>query len=192
MRLTNSMGQSVNTPDGTPPPATFLDRIPLNLRMLLYGTSFLALVLIVVPWAAYRVDVHLPAWHVEIGWARVIGGVLFAAALAVYFAASYVLTTHGKGAYVEFDPPKQFVATGPFRWTRNPIAGSLVMMLLGEAVAFSSTGIALLFVLSLPLAHLQVVLLEEPLLTRRFGADYTRYKGEVPRWFPRPPRRGPA
>jgi protein-S-isoprenylcysteine O-methyltransferase Ste14 len=31
---------------------------------------------------------------------------------------------------------------------------------------------------------------EEPTLERRFGATYTAYRQSVPRWMPRPPRRG--
>jgi protein-S-isoprenylcysteine O-methyltransferase Ste14 len=82
------------------------------------------------------------------------------------------------------------VATGPFQWCRNPIAGSVVGMVLGEALALSSVGILLLFVVAIPLAHMQVVLLEEPLLEKRFGSAYNDYRARVPRWLPRPPRNG--
>jgi protein-S-isoprenylcysteine O-methyltransferase Ste14 len=177
----------------TPNPAAnplqgLLDRIPLVVRMFTYGVSFLCAVLVGLPWLAYHVDVHLPAWHVELGWWRVSGIVLFAAFLATYVWSSYLLSWRGRGAYVEFDPPMQFVASGPFRRVRNPIAASLIGMLLGEALTFSSTGIFLLFLVAMLLAHLQVVLLEEPLLRKRFGQAYVDYLARVPRWLPRPPR----
>jgi protein-S-isoprenylcysteine O-methyltransferase Ste14 len=98
-----------------------------------------------------------------------------------------VLTRYGRGAYVEFDPPKQFVATGPYRWVRNPVAACVVAALLAEAIALSSTGIFLLFVAAMGLAHAQVVLMEEPLLKKRFGQDYIDYLSRVPRWIPRRP-----
>lgn len=166
----------------------FFERIPLLARMLVYGAVFLAFVLGLLPWLAYRVDVHWPAWHVEIGAGRWFGAALFVACVLIYVYSSYLLSRHGRGAYVEFDPPQAFVAVGPFRWCRNPVAGSLLGAILGEALALSSTGVLLLLVLALPLAHLQVVALEEPLLRRRFGPPYEEYLKRVPRWLPRPPR----
>jgi len=169
-----------------------LERIPLSVRMLVYGVAFLALILVLLPWCADRVGRFLlPARQVEIGAWRIAGWILLAGALAVYLRSSFLLSSRGRGAYVEFDPPTEFVASGPFRWCRNPIAGCVVLMLLAIALAFSSIGVAALFLLSLILAHLQVVLLEEPLLTKRFGEPYRAYLRTVPRWIPRPPRDGP-
>jgi len=165
-----------------------LRRVPLVVRMAVYALAFLSAVLIALPWAAYRLDVYVPSCHVEIGWARILGWVLFAACLATYMWSSYVLSRRGRGAYVEFDPPTQFVAGGPYRRVRNPVAACVLGMLLGEAVALSSTGVFLLFALSILVAHLQVVLVEEPLLRRRFGQSYEEYLARVPRWIPRPLR----
>lgn len=162
-----------------------LARIPLAARMLFYGVFFLSLALVGLPWLAYRVDVHWPAVHVEIGPLRLLGAAVFAVFLGVYVYASYDLSRRGRGAYVEFDPPREFVSSGPYRWCRNPIAGAVLGMLLGEALALSSTGVLLLFLVALPLAHAQVVWLEEPLLRRRFGTAYAEYAARVPRWLPR-------
>lgn len=167
--------------------STILRPIPLPVRMLFYGLFFLSVILVGLPWLAYRLDLGLPAWHVEIGWFRLFGVALFAGFLALYVRSSYLLSSRGRGGYVEFDPPQEFVAEGPYRWCRNPVAACVVGMLLGEAVALSSTGVFLLFLLSMPLAHLQVVLLEEPLLRRRFGQAYEGYLARVPRWIPRRP-----
>ena len=51
-------------------------------------------------------------------------------------------------------------------------------------------GILVFFLIALPLAHLQVVRVEEPLLEERFGQTYREYKERVPRWIPRAPRNG--
>lgn len=175
------------------PPAdgvrTALDGIPLALRMIVYGVSFLSLMLGLLPYAASRLDVLCPACHVEIPAAlRVAGGAVFAAALALYAWSSLLLSYHGRGAYVEFDPPRQLVTTGPFSWCRNPIAACVVLMLLGLGLACSSTGILLLALIAVPIAHAQVVLLEEPLLRKRFGAAFDAHAARVNRWLPRPPR----
>ncbi len=75
-----------------------------------------------------------------------------------------------------------------YRWVRNPVAACLVAALLGEALMFSSTGILLLFLTAMLIAHVQVTRLEEPLLRKRFGAAYEEYCRRVPRWLPRRPR----
>jgi protein-S-isoprenylcysteine O-methyltransferase Ste14 len=165
-----------------------LDRIPLPVRTVFYYVFFLAFILIFVPWLAHVLGKRFVPWQFEIGWGRVLGWVVFGISYLIYTGASLVLMRRGRGAYVEFDPPKEFVATGPFRWCRNPIAACVLGMILGEALAFSSMGILLLFLVGLPLAHLQVVLLEEPLLEKRFGQTYRDYRARVPRWIPRPPR----
>jgi protein-S-isoprenylcysteine O-methyltransferase Ste14 len=166
-----------------------LARIPLFVRSIFYAIFFLGFILVLVPWLTYRLDVHVPAVHVEIGGWRVLGGAVFAAFLGIYLYCSYQLMSRGQGAYVEFDPPSRFVAEGPYRWVRNPIAACVVGMVFGLAIALSSTGLFLLAVAGIPIAHLQVVLLEEPLLQQRFGAAYDEYRRRVPRWIPRRPAR---
>ena len=175
------------SPDRTQSPAR-LNRIPLLLRAILYYIFFLAIIMVLVPWLAHQVSLKFLPWPYEIGFGRTVGWVIFSVMYVFYTYASVLLMRRGRGAYVEFDPPKEFVATGMFRWCRNPIAACLLGMIFGEALAFSSTGIMLLFLVGLPLAHLQVVLLEEPLLKKRFGQTYLDYQTRVPRWIPRLPR----
>jgi protein-S-isoprenylcysteine O-methyltransferase Ste14 len=119
---------------------------------------------------------------------QIIGGGVFLVGLVTYTICSLWLVTRGRGAYVEFDPPTEFVATGPYRWCRNPVALSLMIAVLGEAIFFASPGILLYFILGIGLGHVQVVWLEEPLLRRRFGNDYENYCRTVPRWIPRSAR----
>lgn len=168
-----------------------LGRVPLAARAGMYYLAFLALALVLLPSLAHRLALMLPGWQVELGPGRAVGWVVFGCCYVGYTFAACVLIRRGRGAHVEFDPPKQFVATGPFRWCRNPLAICLLGMLFGEALAFSSLGILLLALVGLPLAHLQVTLLEEPLLKKRFGQAYLDYLLRVPRWIPRPPRKAP-
>ena len=146
------------------------------------GTAFAAL-----PWAFSRLDVVWPWLGIDIGGMRWIGAVIFVLGITAYIACSVYLMTRGRGPYVEFDAPKAFVSRGPYAWVRNPIVLCVAMVVLGEALFFSSTGIFLLLLLVCVLAHLQVTRLEEPRL-KRFGEPYERYLQQVPRWVPRPPR----
>ena len=74
--------ETETAPDRLPP--TILDRIPLAMRMLFYGAFFLSIVLLALPWLAYRIDVHFPSWHIELGWLRLIGAGLFLACFLMY------------------------------------------------------------------------------------------------------------
>jgi len=163
-------------------------RVPLAIRGACYYVVFLATALVAAPLLADALCARFLPWRLELGALRWPGWGLFAICLASYTACSYWLMSRGRGAYVEFDPPERFVADGPFRWSRNPIAACVLGMLLGEAVGLSSAGVLVLFLLAAPLAHLQVMCLEEPLLARRFGDSYARYLRRTPRWIPRPPR----
>ncbi len=179
-------------PEGGPATHPLIERIPLTVRRVACYLACVVFILGLLPYLADRLGHELlPAsWHFEIGWWRIVGAVIFVVCLVLYTASSITLMRYGRGAYIEFDPPKEFVAVGPFRWCRNPIAACVLGMVAGEALAFSSTGIALfLLLIGLPLAQAQVVLLEEPLLEKRFGQAYREYRARVPRWIPRPPRK---
>lgn len=166
-----------------------LQRIPLRFRQAFYCVGFYALALVALPYALTRLDARLPFGPIVLPWiVRAAGWILLAAIGVAYLLCSYWLMSRGRGAYVEFDPPREFVATGPFRWCRNPIAACVVAMIFAEAIAFSSLTLFLVFLLAIPLAQLQVVALEEPLLRKRFGAAYEDYLARVPRWLPRRPR----
>ena len=135
------------SPDQSSPMRSTFDRVPLLMRMVVYAFGFLGLVLAAIPCVFYQLDVYLPVVHIDIGWVRWLGVAWTAVFLTLYLAASYVLTYNGKGAFVEFDPPKELVIRGPYHYVRNPVAACLVATMLGEAVAMSSTGILVMFCL---------------------------------------------
>ena len=84
-------------------------------------------------------------------------------------------------------PPRRLVTSGPYAWTRNPIAGSHFLAVLGVALVVGSPGAVLIvFLLGIP-ANL-LIRYEERSLERRFGAEFLAYRESVPRWIPRPPR----
>lgn len=93
----------------------------------------------------------------------------------------------GKGTPAPFDPPRVFVASGPYRYVRNPMYVGAAVFLLGFGLFEQSPSILLLSALSLTCAHFFVVLYEEPALEDRFGASYLAYKNAVHRWVPRRP-----
>jgi protein-S-isoprenylcysteine O-methyltransferase Ste14 len=125
----------------------------------------------------------------------------FIAARAVVFAAAFVLlwswgarlglwglvvfVHFGRGTAAPFDPPRAFVAVGPYRYVRNPMYIGGLTVVFGAGLALRSASIAALAVVFLGVMHLFVTLYEEPSLARRFGASYADYKGRIRRWLPK-------
>ena len=76
----------------------------------------------------------------------------------------------------------------PYRWVRNPIYISALLVVLGQAWLLPSLPL-LVYLAGLCIGfHLFVVGYEEPTLRRSFGETYDAYLRTVPRWFPRYPR----
>ncbi len=74
------------------------------------------------------------------------------------------------------------IETGPFRWSRNPIYLSMLLVFLGVCL-FMDGPIALFFVIPTWVAlRYYVIAREEKYLAKRFGAAYVNYKSRVRRW----------
>ncbi len=101
---------------------------------------------------------------------------------------SYSFVRHGRGTPVPIDPPKHFVSHGLYRWVRNPMYVGALLVLAAVVIYYGSAWV-LLYACGLWAAlHTFLVVLEEPQLRRRFGAEYEAYLRDVPRWIPRAPR----
>ena len=145
---------------------------------------FLALYL-GVPLAGLTIDrgLGLPAFPVAL---RLAGFVFLLTGLAG-LAWCFSLFAGARGTPNPRLPPSRLVTSGPYAWTRNPIAGSHFLAVLGIALVIGSPGaVFIVFLLGIP-ANL-IVRFEERSLERRFGAEYRAYCESVPRWIPRRPR----
>ena len=89
----------------------------------------------------------------------------------------------GRGTLAPWSPPKRLVVVGLYRWSRNPMYVSVLLIVLGWALGFGS---AALFGYAALLAvgfHLRVLLNEEPFLARTHGDEFERYRQTVRRWL---------
>lgn len=118
-------------------------------------------------------------------WAATVGGIALLAGVAIYLWCAWDFATAGRGTPLPQDPPRALVARGLYRFSRNPMYVGVVAAVVGQAVWARSPGIAAYAALLAAMFHLRVVIFEEPVLRRSFGADYQRYVTEVPRWFGR-------
>jgi protein-S-isoprenylcysteine O-methyltransferase Ste14 len=152
------------------------------LRAFLYAAGFVLLwgwlATVVRPFDA-RLTVSIPAWAFPFGWALVVLGALVTLWCVSTFA------TRGRGTPAPFDPPREFVAVGPYRYVRNPMYIGAAGVILGAGLILRSPSISGLAVLFLVFFHLFVLLYEEPALESRFGSPCLHYKSSVHRWLPR-------
>jgi protein-S-isoprenylcysteine O-methyltransferase Ste14 len=152
------------------------------LRAALYMTAFVFF----FGWLALSVRAYDQSLGVGMpAGGRVVGVLLMllGGALALTCGATFV--TRGQGTPAPFDPPRQFVATGPYRWVRNPMYVGGVALFVGFALWHRSVAILILAGVVTCCLHLFVLLVEEPGLEQRFGDSYIEYKRTVRRWIPR-------
>ena len=109
---------------------------------------------------------------------------------ALYLWCLWLFATVGRGTPGPWDAPRRVVAVGPYRWVRNPIYLAALTVVVGEAWLFMSLPLLAYAGAMAITVHLFVMGYEEPTLDRLLGPAYTAYRQGVPRWLPRPPRRG--
>lgn len=151
-------------------------------RAAIYMTAFVLL----WGWLALTVrrfdpilGISLPAWLRPVG----IGAMTAGGALALSCVAVFVV--RGEGTPAPFDPPRQFVAVGPYGCVRNPMYVGALTVLAGLGLYLGSVSALLLVACAWMLVHGFVIWVEEPGLESRFGESYREYKTTVGRWLPR-------
>jgi protein-S-isoprenylcysteine O-methyltransferase Ste14 len=116
---------------------------------------------------------------------RTMGAVFMVLGGALALLCALVFVTHGEGTPAPFDPPRKFVAHGPYRWVRNPMVIGVTVLVLGFGLWSQSVSIVLFGVVIAVGVHLFIVLIEEPGLALRFGSDYNEYRATVNRYIPK-------
>lgn len=156
-------------------------RVLLAVRSLVLATGFVWL----WGWIALSVRAFDGRWRMGLpAWSRVAGIPLLIAGGGLGIACVLAFLWIGRGTPAPFDPPREFVAAGPYRLLRNPMYVGGWLMLLGFALQQGSLSMLVFSLCWLTVVHLLVVTLEEPGLRRRFGASYEAYCKRVPRWIP--------
>jgi protein-S-isoprenylcysteine O-methyltransferase Ste14 len=89
----------------------------------------------------------------------------------------------GLGTPAPFASPEKLVSKGLYKYSRNPMYLSVLIVVLGEAIIFKSYRTAIYDVLLFILFNMFVILYEEPALKRKHGDTYENYKKSVSRWI---------
>ena len=124
---------------------------------------------------------------------RVVGAVAVVAGMAGLLDCFARFAFEGRGTPAPVEQTEVLVASGLYRFVRNPMYVCVLTIVAGQALFF---GQALLFAyagLLLLAFHLFVQFYEEPQLRRRFKGFYETYCQHVHRWRLRlTPWRGPG
>jgi protein-S-isoprenylcysteine O-methyltransferase Ste14 len=137
---------------------------------------------VVVPGAG---GVLIPWWILSHAHAAPDPAAWYAAAVIVlgatlYFWCLWAFASVGTGTPGPWDPPRRFVAAGPYRCVRNPMYISALCVVVGEAWLFRSVPLLAYAVAAALFFQLFVIGYEEPTLRRRFGEPYADYRRTVP------------
>ena len=156
----------------------------IRLRTLVWLTLPVT-VLVLIPCLIHRAIQHACVWHG--GPWQWLGAWLLVNGVGLDAWCVNLFNVQGQGTPLPLDPPKRFIATGPYRCVRNPMMLGALLIVGGEALACESVALLLYLLVIMTLAHLFVRFREEPELIHRFGEPYREYQRQVPRWIPRLP-----
>ncbi|WP_405865306.1 MULTISPECIES: methyltransferase family protein [unclassified Streptomyces] len=137
-------------------------------------------VVVLLPW-------WLTGWRSGDWWPllRALGLIPLTVGAVVLLSAYVRFVVEGLGTPAPVAPPEHLVVGGLYRYVRNPMYVAVVAaiggqgLLLARPVVFGYAACAGVAMGAFATWY------EVPALTRRFGAEYTRYRRAVRGWWPR-------
>ena len=156
---------------------------------------------VIIPFAIYHVNIFcdrlLGFETFGTDAVRIPFGIIFlSVGLFFVFWANAMLVIRGKGGpfnyhrLVTISPvTKKLVTTGPYRYTRNPMAFGAFTAYLSIPIFIGSISGILLFFFFFALAYLYFKKIEEKRLLEHFGAEFEEYRRRVSLIVPLPPKK---
>lgn len=115
---------------------------------------------------------------------QLFGLLLMLCGIALVAHTIRLFVRFGRGTLAPWDPTRELVSAGAYRYSRNPMKGGLFLVLAGEAAVMRSPVLAAWLVCFALVNIVYIQLHEEPGLLARFGDRYRDYCARVPRWRP--------
>jgi protein-S-isoprenylcysteine O-methyltransferase Ste14 len=152
------------------------------LAMIFGGTLFVAIIPVFILWAGKLSGSNLlmPVFIFYLG-----AFICFGFGAPWMFWAIFWQLSRGKGTPVPVVPTKQFLPTGPYRYTRNPMMLGFFFYMSGWAFLSNHWGAFLAAALLVILLLAELKFIEGPELEKRFGDAYRQYRQSTPFLFPR-------
>jgi protein-S-isoprenylcysteine O-methyltransferase Ste14 len=133
-----------------------------------------------IPWLITRWEMadSTPMWQIIIGVGLIVVGLIPPAHAFVQFVKA-------GGTPMPIAPTQRLVVTGFNRYVRNPMYLGLLVVIVGQAVLFSSVWLLVYAAAWWIVTASFVRWYEEPTLVREYGGEYEAYRRNVHAWLPR-------
>ncbi|MFQ5994407.1 MAG: methyltransferase family protein [Acidiferrobacterales bacterium] len=112
----------------------------------------------------------------------VLGPVVTVVSFGVFFWAVYTMRIGG-ASIPTGEPTDTIVVRGPYRFSRNPIYLSMLLLQIGVGLWANSLWFLILAAISATLLSWGVISREERYLEHKFGTEYSSYMSRVRRWI---------
>jgi len=146
---------------------------------LVIPPPILALILILLAWLlTWLLPMPPPIFPFQ----KRIGALLLLVGFGIGFSA-WLIFVQRKTPLRPGQPPRSFVESGPYRFTRNPMYLGAVIFLLGLFFVVRSWYFLIPPVLFFALINSILIPFEEELMLRTFGDSYDDYRRKVRRWI---------
>lgn len=156
-------------------------RTPLSNPGVRFPPPFIFAVGFLIGWFVDRRGRGLPLSGGRVALARIGFGILI---VGVGLAAWGIVTfRRARTAVIPHHAASQLVASGPYRFTRNPMYVGLTIVYIGGAVVLNSAWPLILLPVVLIVLARFVVVREERYLSDAFGDEYAAYRSRVRRWL---------
>ncbi|MFI7446378.1 methyltransferase family protein [Nonomuraea sp. NPDC049714] len=160
-------------------------RTPAAVGSALFFAAAPGTVAVLIPWwiTGWQPRAPLPvALMLPI---RLVGALLILAGAVVLVHAFVRFVVEGFGTPVPVAPPERLVVGGFYRYVRNPMYVAIFSVIIGQAMLLGRSELLGYAAVVAVVVTAFVRRREEPLLRRRFGAEYDAYRAAVPGWLPR-------
>ncbi len=124
-------------------------------------------------------------WPVELipaPWQYLAGGVIIAASLLLV-ASAFRLFRRARTPVPTYRTPTALVTDGVYTLSRNPIYLSMMLLMIGLAVALDNIWLLGLAAIFQQIIRWGVIAREERYLDAKFGQDYRAFKERTRRWI---------
>lgn len=115
--------------------------------------------------------------------AAFLAGIVILVLAAFLGASAIYVMARAKTPIEPGHTPAKLVTWGPFRFTRNPLYVTLLLILIAVGFMMSSLWFAIGAVMLLVLLDRLIVAREEQVIRQHFGDQYTEYLSRVRRWL---------
>jgi protein-S-isoprenylcysteine O-methyltransferase Ste14 len=157
----------------------------LAIRSIVWTMVIPGLVIVYIPWAFFGLGAVAVSGSDPV---QLVGLLLTIGGTMVLVVCIWEFMAYGRGTLAPVDPPKSLVVRGLYKYVRNPMYLSVLVVLLGEGLLTRSLGQFEYTLGWFIWINLVVLFYEEPALYRAFGASYQAYSASVSRWLPWPAR----